>query len=283
MAWWSDSFPSSIVYFLPGGSLTGSGSSGTATATYASVGFGPVGALYESVLAMALAVTVLTLIGGSVGVVAAWGKIRNPRGKGMLRGLIISGLVVALASLIIVPPLQPYTLSQSSGGCSGYGSESPCNSFWGAGATGGVSSSWGANLGFYLMAAAAILLVVSLLFWIRAWSSPWGSSPEGSVGIAAQPLAPGGSTPESAVPGPDPIERLLQLKQLLDSGRITEAEFQQAKSGLFTKSPTAQPQLGSGPPTGVEESLARLRAMRDSGQLSEAEYAELRARVLARL
>ena len=120
-AWWTDSFTSpssaSEIHFLPGGSLTGTSSGGTVSASYAGLGFGPVGALYEAILAMALAVMVLGLIGGIVGLLASWGRLRNPNRNGMVRGMLVVVLVIALFSVIIVPSLQPYTVSNSAGGC----------------------------------------------------------------------------------------------------------------------------------------------------------------------
>ncbi len=218
---------------------------------------------------MALAVMVLAIIGGYVGLAAAWGKIRSPKRNGVVRGLLIVVLVIALFAAIVVPSLQPYTVSRS-GGCTGFASQSPCNSFWGSGSSSGANGSWGGDQGFYFMVAAAVLLVVALVFWVRAWSESWVPAPTGPVAAGAGLMTP----------GPDPIERLLQLKELLDSGHLSEVEFQQAKSNLFSR-PVIGPTPGSS--GGVEETLTRLKAMHDSGQLSDAEYAEVRGRVLGRL
>jgi hypothetical protein len=270
VAWWTDYQSSVYINFLPGGSLMGGGGSGTVTATYASLGLGPVGALYEAVLAMALAVTVLALLAGILGVFGSLGKLRSPKHNGRIRGLLIVVLIVALVSVVLVPIAQPYALSQSSGGCSGFGSESPCNTFWGAGATGGTGSSWGANAGYYLTVASVVLLLAGLVLWILAWRTPWGTA------VGASPVG-------TAMPGSNPVDRLFQLKQLLDSGHLSESEFQAAKASLFAGA-TAPPSASvGGPPGGVEESLTRLKAMHDGGRLSDQEYTELRARVLTRV
>ena len=54
------------------------------------------------------------------------------------------------------------------------------------------------------MVSASVLLVFALGFWIRAWSESWGPSATVIVGAGM------GLTSL----GPDPVERLLQLKQL---------------------------------------------------------------------
>jgi len=282
VAWWTDSFSSSNIHFLPGGSLTGSGSGGTVTESYAAYGIGPVEALYEFAFAAALALMVLALIAGILGVIGSLNRIRNPIRKGTVRGIVITVLVVSLALTIIVPAVQPYALSKSSGGCApGWNPQSPCDSFWGSGSQSGTSYTWGADAGFYLMVVTVVLLVAALVFWVRAWSEPWGIPPVGGAGTT--PPAPGINLPTAPAQGSDIVERLLQLKQMLDSGQISPTEFQQAKSNLFG-GPSSPPSPASPSSVGgVEETLARLKAMHDVGQLTDTEYGEIRTRVLARL
>jgi len=284
LAWWTDSFGSGNIHFLPGGSLTGSGVGGTVTASYASVGFGPVGALYEFVLAAALTLLVLALITGALAVFGSLNRIPSLNRKGTVRGLVITVLLISLAVTVIVPTVQPYTLSKSSGGCAaGWSPQSPCSSFWGAGTQSGTSYTWGADAGFYLMVATVVLLVAALVYWVRAWSEPWGRPPVRIGGAVATTPGPWVNLPPAPAQGTDPVERLLQLKQLLDSGHISPAEFQQAKSQLFSGPSSPPPPASSSSAGGVEETLARLKAMRDAGQLTDTEYGEIRTRVLARL
>lgn len=212
-AWWADSYVAgsgiSVIHFLPGGSLTGSSAGATLTAPYALVGLGPVGELYEAVLALALAVMMLSLIGGTLAVISSLGSSRTPNRIGTIRVLLIAVLIIGLLTVVLVPGIQPYALSHSSGGCSGFGSQSPCKSFWGNGTSSGTQYAWAGDVGYYLMVAATLFAVASFIGWIRTRSEPRGPAPthllgEGNVAGSTRgvhPASPVENTPPPSLGG----------------------------------------------------------------------------------
>lgn len=264
-AWWSiagsGAGPGVTLEFLPGNSLISTLGGSSETATYSSAGLSPVGNLYQAVLAVGLLVLFATLIVGALAFTAAAGKIRNPRTHGALRGVVLAVVIVAIVIVAAVPIAQPVAFHDSSTSlCSSTGS-SPCDSFWGSRSNASESVGWGADLGWYLEIGTVVLLIAGLVLWARAVNEPWG-----------RPLPP---------PMPD-LGRIAQLKQLLDAGAITQAEFEAAKSRIL--GPLASPAAPSPTPTTTpSDDLIRLKQMRDAGQLTDQEYDRLRAQVLARL
>ncbi len=264
-AWWSiagsGGGPSVALEFLPGNSLIGTLGTSTETATYSSSGLGPVGNLYQAILAIGLIILFGTLLVGALSFAGAAGKIRNPRTHGAVRGVVLGMVIVSIATVVAVPIAQPVAFHDSSTSlCSSSGS-SPCDSFWGSRSNASESVGWGADLGWYLEIGTVALLVAGLLLWARAINEPWG-----------RPLP---------TPLPD-LGRIAQLKQLLDAGAITQAEFEAAKARIL--GPLAPPASPSPSPTTTpSDDLLRLKQMRDAGQLTEQEYDRLRAQALARL
>jgi len=207
--------------FLPGSSTSVIANGNSASVTYASVGWGPVGTLYEGVLAIGIAVMLLSLIGGVLAFIASIGRIRNPSAYRAIRNSIIVVGVLAIVAVAMVPVAQPYAFGQSSGGCSSTGVSSPCSSFWGSlSESNGTTVSWGADVGWYLGISAGVLSYAGLAIWLWSVSDPWGrpSPPPATYtgptpsypasGPTYTPVAPSAPTyPSTAPPQLVPAER----------------------------------------------------------------------------
>jgi hypothetical protein len=167
-AWWSLSFSGSSISFFPGSSYTGSGFFGSQTVTYASGGIGPVGGLYEAILALVIIAGILGIVAGLLGLVAAMGRLPAHR-HGMVKGLAIAAIVLALVAVILAPAVQPWAFHDSSnnGSCSGLGlnGSSPCGAFWGSASSHGFTVTWGAADGWYLALVAFVLTLVGFVLW----------------------------------------------------------------------------------------------------------------------
>jgi hypothetical protein len=263
--------------------LKGQGGSTTTTARYAAVQLGQVGGLYEAVLALAIAVAVLALILGALGVLAAFGTIRNPAHYSTLKGLAISVLVVSVFLTVLVPAGQPSIIGSAPNSGAGLctltnTSTSPCSSFWGSGSFGGNNYGWGGDVGWYLILSSTILLFAALFVWRSSRMAPWGG--------AGQPAAPGSISFGAITPSvgpPAPIDRLVNLKAMADSGSITPQEFQDSKARLIGEITTSGSVGGTAVATRPEDDLRKLKGLNESGALTEAEYSELRKSVLLRV
>jgi len=279
VSWWTISEsggPGGTLSFLPGGNLQAIGSGSTESISYASVQLGPVGALYEAVLALAIVIACLALIVGVLLLLAAMGKIQNPARYTTLRNLILVALVVSLFLIVIVPSLQG-TLIRHSGStgtsiCTLTGnSTNPCNDFWGSSG----SYTWGADAGWYLALSATVLLAVALFLWRSARAAPWGSSAPAGPGAAP------GAFPSMPAAGPaTPADRLLQAKRLADAGLITPAEYTEVKGRLLGQVSAAD--LAPGVASRPEDELTKLKSLHDTGAISDEEYADLRRKALLR-
>lgn len=270
--WWSLSggggtFTASSVHFLPGDSYTASSGGSTGSLSYASQGIGPVGALYEGILAVTIVVGGLALLGAILATVGALGRIRNPSRFASIRNLTILAVVLEIGLVVVVPIVQPIAFHASSppSGCSTAGGVgTPCKSFWGSVQSGGATVTWGADAGWYVSVAAVVFLLAAAVVWIASRREEWGTP----------------TASQAASSAPD-LDRLVQLKALADSGHLTPAEFQEVK-GRILGLPAVQPST-PGPPSGAEAELKRLKELHDSGVISDQEYDDLRKRSLSRL
>lgn len=281
--WWSlsglfSSFGSGTVQFLPGDSYSASAGSSSASGTYSSLGLGPVGGLYEGILAIAIVLTALSMLFGALGIVGGLGRLRSPRWFGAIRNVGILVTAVAVFAIVIVPALQPTLFHRSAPGtCAGSsGAQSPCSNFWGSASAGGTSISWGADLGWYLTIAGLVLAIAAVVIWASSRSEPWGV-PYYSGGSLASRAA---IQPPVAVSSVD-LDRLIQLKQMVDSGHLTLQEFQQVKYRILGQMEPSS--LVSQPVLSPSDELQRVKMLHESGVLTDAEYDELRKRVVARL
>jgi len=204
-AWWTETYVSggslAVVHFLPGGSLTGFSDGMSITAPYSLIGVGDVGDLYETILVLALVVLVLCLASGILGVIGSLVGGRAPNRDRLIRILLVSALGLALLSVVLAPAVQPYGLSHaSSGGCSGFGSQSPCKFFWGNGSSGATAYAWGGDVGYYLMVVVDVFVVVALLFSVRPAKGSGG--PLLPAQLAVPPAAPATPPPAPVPPSP---------------------------------------------------------------------------------
>ncbi len=167
-AWWTLSFSGSSISFLPGSSYTGSGYFGSQTQTYANGGIGPVGGLYEAILVLVINAGILGIVAGLLGFVAGMGRLPASR-HGMIKGLAIATIVLALIAVILAPAVQPWAFhdSANNGSCSGLGlnGSSPCGAFWGSASSHGFPVSWGAADGWFLALVAFVLTLVGFVLW----------------------------------------------------------------------------------------------------------------------
>jgi hypothetical protein len=170
VAWWQLSIAgsgvSASVLFLPGWNVHTSGLTATpSTSSYASMGLGPVGGVYLGILALAVVTGILEVVAGVLGLIAGAGRIKRNR-TGLVKGLVVSAVVLAVAAVALGPALQPWAFGDStSNACSGLSGTTYCNSFWGSQTTSGVTRTWGATVGWYLVLGALILGIIGLLFW----------------------------------------------------------------------------------------------------------------------
>jgi hypothetical protein len=172
VSWWYLSESGGTVNFLPGTSASGTFGGTTSTLTYSTLGIGWVGGLYIAILALAIVVGVLALVAGILGVIGGAGAL-PARHSGLVRGLAVAVVVIAIAAIAVAPGLQPWAFHQTpnSGACTNFNSGgSPCSSFWGS----GNGDSWGAGVGWYLMIGALVLGLVGLILWrvSRPMTSP---------------------------------------------------------------------------------------------------------------
>jgi len=286
-SWWtisvSGSGGSGSLSFLPGDSLTGSFAGGSSvTQTYASNGLGPVGGLYEGVLAGAIIALVLGLVAGLLALLVSFGKIRNAKRYSTIRNLLALGLLAVLILAVVVPSLQPTLFSNSnpSSLCSStLGTKTPCNSFWGSINGNGETITWGSDVGWYLAVSSAVLLFAALILWIASRRDPWSAAPGpfSAVGVQGPPGYP--SPPgESSVP----LDQLAQLKAFVEAGYITASEFETVKSRILAFPDGPAPPNSGMIRTATEHDLRRLKEMHDAGTISDSQYADLRRRVLDR-
>jgi uncharacterized membrane protein len=273
-AWWSMSGSGSSlgggdIGFIPGGDFSVTSGTTSGSISYASQGLGPVGALYEAILGLTIVLTILLVVVGIIGLFAGLGKLRSTRHQKNVKWITILVLVLSLITIVVVPTTQPTLFHRSAPStCSSFGGvSSPCSSFWGSLRSGSSSLTWGADVGWYLAIASLVVLIAGMVLWLSAAKEPWGA----------------GLTASARGPMVGDLNRLVELKSLLDSGHITPSEFQQVKSRLLgTDSPAASPTEAVQPASATDE-LAKLKSLHDTGVLTDSEYDELRKRAIARL
>lgn len=163
------------------------------------------------------------------------------------------------------------------GSCESFsGVGSPCNSVWGSASAGGTSITWGTDLGWYLTISSLVLLIGALIAWT--------STPRSAVMAPASTGVDEGFTAGYNASGLTQanIDRLIELRKMVDSGHLSADEFQQVKARLLgTAAPSPLPRPS--PSQVLAEELQRLKELHDTGVLTDEEYAELRKRTVARL
>jgi hypothetical protein len=198
--WWmvSSTFPSgsSWTRFYPGTSYLMDSPLGRGYAGYAGGGIGSVGGLYEAILYLLVILAVFAAIAGVLALVAGLGRAAGPNTQATV--LRLAALEVGIGSATVLLPLllQPTLIARDNpaGECQDFTSGgSFCKAFWGHGAIGSTSLTWGPELGWYLLFAALAALVVALVLWRAARGDPWPQVPPEEE--AATPDAPGASSP----------------------------------------------------------------------------------------
>lgn len=216
VSWWGASSighgASEVIGFLPGSSYSFS-TSGAAGATagsqaYAAEGLIHIGQLYEAVLGLVLLASLAGFAGMFLGYLGAFGSFRSRIWMRITLILTFVSFLGAVGLPILVAADQPSAFTADGAaigapGGSGCGTgTNPCNSFWGSASAGGINTSWGADIGWYLAVAAAVLLLLALIQLLMTRSQPytrdevWAASPQGPPPSAA--VAP------SSAPAPTP-------------------------------------------------------------------------------
>jgi hypothetical protein len=194
LAWWTVVIPSdSSISFRPGENFaillytTGTSSS----IPYAWVAWSPIEALYVSVFALAGSLLVLGAISGTLLALTALGRVRAGSVRVPLRTLLLVTLLLSVFAVAIVPALQPALVDRSGIAvvdlCNIMGaSPGPCHSFWGSAQSSSGVISWGPDDGWFVMLAAVVFYLVSLLLWSTTGREP---------GIAPAPPSTATSVP----------------------------------------------------------------------------------------
>ncbi len=266
-AWWSAGLSGAFtgsLDFLPGGSYQTNSGGMTQTETYTSANLDTVGTLYQTIYGLGLAALVIAAVGAIFAFLGATGKVRDARTHNVVRGFAIFTFSAMLVAVLVAPLVQPYAFSSAPVvNCTGSTGPNPCHSFWGSSSNASESVGWGANVGWYLGLGALVLTLLSLVLWSRSARDPWA--------------------PDKELGTPD-LSKLVQLKGLLDSGAISQEEYQTAKGRILGPGVSEPPARESAPSTSDPSAeLARLKQMKETSALTQEEYDALRARVLARL
>jgi hypothetical protein len=148
------------------------GNTNTVDTTYQATGYNATGAIYagiEYLLAGALAVALAAAV---LGLLGAFGLNFGRRQLTLTLLLGILAFVLLLAAPTWAAAGQPAALQAD--GATGHGQPAgPTSSFWGANTTGGVSWTWGADVGWYCAVGAAALLLVGLLLLLDSRRDPY--------------------------------------------------------------------------------------------------------------
>jgi hypothetical protein len=183
VAWWGASVSGGgnavTLGFLPGSSYTGTSGSTTATTTYTSANLIHVGQLYEAILGVGLLAALTGFAGMVLGYLGAFGLFKS---RAFLKITLLL-TIIPFVGAALLPGLvalgQPAAFNADgasgfAGGGAGCGpSPNPCTSFWGSISAGGTTASWGADVGWYLSLAAAVLLFVALLQLVLTRRQPY--------------------------------------------------------------------------------------------------------------
>jgi hypothetical protein len=179
-AWWTI-FTSTggEISFRPGGTfyLYSTRVTDSAVVPFASVGLGPVEALCESILVLAVALLVLGALLGILAALSVLGRLRAPAARTAVRRLLVLAVVTAVFAVAVAPILQPTLAERSSQGlglctATNGSSASPCHSFWGTGMGSAGHIAWGADVGWFLMLVAAVFFLLALLVALPSKPAP---------------------------------------------------------------------------------------------------------------
>lgn len=285
LAWWytttATGATSSTAEFLPGSELAASGGGGGGRTSYASVGLGAVGGLYEAVLAVTLIVALLALAVGVFGWLRAVGRGGRGGGRRLAALLALAALLLSAALVIATPAAQPglYRQANPSGSCSSSGGPGPCSSFWGTSGPAGNRTTWGAGAGWWASVAATVSLAAGLALGFsrarreEATEAPGETAPPGNL---ADPPRSLGSPPV----GLAELRRLEELHRSASDGPLAAEQFRLAKARLLERGPAdSAPGPGARTPLPAAE-LEKLKELHAAGALSDGEYDLLRRRVL---
>jgi len=168
---WSNPTESATIGFVPGSTYT-------VTGMNLSQGFSDLtsypaqtGALYQGVLLGAVVAGLAAFLAMLLGFLGSFGVLGSRRFFGLTVIAAVVAVVGAAGLPAIVALYQPATVNANSNYGSGQSGcpsgASPCTSFWGASSGSGLSMVWGADLGWYLAVAAAVLLAIAIaLLWV---------------------------------------------------------------------------------------------------------------------
>ncbi len=196
-AWWTIYLPTTgMITFRPGGTLLLFSVRPTESIVvpYASVGAGPIEALYEAILALGIGLLGLGLLLGFLAALVPLGRLRGPASREIVRKLLVAAVVTSAFALAVAPALQPILAQRSSqmslGLCSATNdtSVSPCHSFWGSGAGGDGLLVWGADVGWFLMLVALVFNLAALIAALPKRTKPL--PPPAALAPAPGPVGP---------------------------------------------------------------------------------------------
>jgi uncharacterized membrane protein len=175
VSWWGASVSGGghalVLGFDPGSSYTVQSQSNTTTQyTYISAGLVHVGQVYEAVLGIGVVAALAGLVSTILSYLGAFSTFKTRKIQPFALVITLVSLVAAIALPVLVTVGQPGAFNADN--TSGFGSANcgptpnPCTAFWGSMSAGGFTESWGADVGWYMGIAAAVLL---LFAFIQLW------------------------------------------------------------------------------------------------------------------
>jgi len=205
-SWWTISATSdgnsANIYFLPGSDVSATNNGYSATGSYSSAGLNNTGNLFGTVFYLVVGVLALSALGALFAAAStAHPKPKETWGNGVVL-LSLVGAALAVVSVVLVPLVAPSLFADDNpsnicGKAAGAGNPSPCTSWSGSLTNSAGTLSWGGDVGWYFMIAAAALLVVGLVVWYVARNEPWSRElpvplPDASAEVAGRPGAVSG-------------------------------------------------------------------------------------------
>jgi hypothetical protein len=167
--WWKFTATGLNTQYFPGPSFKTNGT----FHSYASVGLGPVGGLFDAILALGIVAGILLLVAGAILFLAA--ARRRASESRVPAGLGIAGTVLEAVSLVVPVAMLPWAFHDSSAGstyCSAWTGASPCSMVWGSGTQGGIGYNFVLADGWIIMTGALALGVLGLVIWRLGRSPP---------------------------------------------------------------------------------------------------------------